>query len=57
MREKDLTGHLENPNGNGESGKPAFKRSPEATEALTRDNQLRLALQLVRSLPRIQTIH
>ncbi|MFV0347862.1 MAG: S41 family peptidase [Halodesulfovibrio sp.] len=57
MREKDLSGHLENPNGNGDSGKPAFKRSPEATEALTRDNQLRLALQLVRSLPRIQTIH
>lgn len=58
MREKDLNRHLENPNDKvGEKGAPAFKRTKEAEEALEKDNQLRLALQLVHSMPRIQSIH
>ncbi len=60
LREKDLNGHLENPaadDPHGTAPKDGFKRSKEAQEALDRDNQLRLALQLAHSLPRIQTIH
>ncbi len=58
MREKDLNHHLENPNGTaGNKPQNAFKRTEEAQKALDRDNQLRLALQLVHSLPRIQSIH
>lgn len=58
LREQDLSHHLENPDSpNAEKPGKAFKRSDETQEALERDNQLRMALQLVRSLPRIQSIH
>ncbi|MGE4299790.1 MAG: S41 family peptidase [Desulfovibrionaceae bacterium] len=52
MREKDLSGHLEN---NGSKKKAsADDPSDKAREMLARDNQLRLALELVRQLPRIK---
>jgi carboxyl-terminal processing protease len=55
IRERDLSGHLENNGGedgeDGESG-PGEK----AKEMLERDNQLRLALQLVKNLPTIKRI-
>lgn len=58
MREKDLDRHLDNPEDKtGVAPKGDFKRTQEVQEALDRDNQLRMALQLVHSLPRIQSIH
>jgi carboxyl-terminal processing protease len=54
MREKDLARHLEN----GEDKKsPETERDKESVASLERDNQLRMALQLVKQLPRLQAIH
>jgi carboxyl-terminal processing protease len=62
FREKDLTRHLENGEGedganqdNGQGDEQGGK--PTAQELLERDNQLRLALELVKQLPVIKTIH
>lgn len=54
VREKDLSGHLEN----GQKGKKAKKDkdAEKAKEMLKRDNQLRMALELVKSLPRLRQI-
>lgn len=53
LREKDLSGHLEN----GNKGKDkATKDKEKAKEMLERDNQLRMALELVKSLPRLRQI-
>ena len=54
VREEDLSGHIENQNGKGNSG--AKDKNPEAAGLLKRDNQLRLALQLVKQLPRLKQI-
>lgn len=54
LREADLAGHIENQNGkDGDAGKG---KSPEADGLLKRDNQLRMALQLVKQLPRLKQI-
>jgi len=53
LREQDLTGHLEN----GAAGKDKQSEQDEKAQALlTKDNQLRLALQLVKELPRLREI-
>lgn len=59
FREKDLSGHLEK----GKKGKNTekvtkekAKASEEIKKALERDNQLRMALQLVKKLPRLHNI-
>lgn len=54
VREKDLSGHLEN-NGHGANGGKK-KVDDKAVEMLQRDNQLRLALELVRQLPLMKQI-
>ena len=53
LREQDLNRHLENANDNKESVKAG---KDEGREQLVRDNQLRMALQLVKGLPRIRNI-
>jgi carboxyl-terminal processing protease len=59
-REKDLSRHLENGTKKNEADKK--KDTPKLLEddtrkILERDNQLRMALQLVRGLPRISEVH
>ncbi len=49
FREADLSKHLDNPNGNGQRG----AASADVKDILEKDNQLRLGLSLVKSLPRI----
>ena len=51
LREKDLSGHLEN--GSKKKGRQV-QRSEKAQEALDRDNQLRMALSMVKQLPKIK---
>lgn len=53
FREKDLSGHLENANGdNGEER----TISEKTQKMLKRDNQLRMALELVKKLPKLRSI-
>jgi len=53
VREKDLSRHLEN----GEKSKEVKDEDAEkAKDRLERDNQLRMALELVKSLPKIKEI-
>ena len=54
VREKDLSGHLEN----GQKDKKAKKDkdAEKAKEMLGRDNQIRMGLELVKSLPRLREI-
>jgi carboxyl-terminal processing protease len=53
VREKDLSRHLEN----GEKAKrDASHAEQEAKDMLERDNQLRMALELVKSLPKLKEI-
>ena len=59
-REKDLSRHLEN--GAKKDGKDDSKDKPKLLEddtktMLEKDNQLRMALQLVRGLPKISEVH
>jgi len=54
LREKDLEGHLDN--GAGQNGGEKTESNGEAQLLLKRDNQLRIALQLVKSLPVIQSL-
>lgn len=56
VREQDLSHHLANKDQNGDKGKSKFKPDPEAQTFLDRDNQLRMALQIVKSLPTIQEL-
>lgn len=53
VREKDLNRHLEN---GKQTAKGKDKTANEGREQLERDNQLRMALNLVKSLPRMRTI-
>lgn len=53
VREKDLTRHLENGNGSDEE---KDEDAEKAKEMLERDNQLRMALELVKSLPKLKEI-
>ncbi|WP_419780010.1 S41 family peptidase [Maridesulfovibrio sp.] len=53
LREKDLSRHLEN---NGKDKKNDKIRDDKAKRMLDRDNQLRLALQMVKQLPRLKEI-
>jgi carboxyl-terminal processing protease len=63
FREEDFARHLENPNGrkNGSSTTDHAvlqeQDKQKAKAMLARDNQLRLALEFVRQLPRISQIH
>lgn len=55
LREQDLNRHLEN---SKDKKTKKGKKDPaeEGKEQLARDNQLRMALQMVKSLPKMQTI-
>jgi carboxyl-terminal processing protease len=54
VREKDLSRHLEN----GDSAKKgSVQAEQEVKEMLERDNQLKMALELVRSLPKLKEIN
>ncbi len=53
LREQDLNRHLENSKGKPAKGKAA---KDEGKEQLARDNQLRMGLQMVKSLPRLQEL-
>lgn len=72
MREKDLNRHLEKTDGDKDAAKNAKKTKdgvnpepvaapgvplPEAKEFLDRDNQLRMGLQFVKTLPKLRDIH
>ncbi|WP_462323314.1 S41 family peptidase [Desulfoplanes sp.] len=62
FREKDFSRHLENPNGETGPGKGEVtvqekEDKRKAEEMLSRDNQLRMALEFVKKLPRISQIH
>lgn len=60
LREQDLTRHLDNGNtGKDQKAEPikAGQILPDAKAFLERDNQLRMGLQFVKSLPKIRTIH
>ncbi|AMK11760.1 MAG: S41 family peptidase [Pseudodesulfovibrio sp.] len=54
VREKDLSGHLEN--GQKSSKQKKDEDAEKAKDMLARDNQLRMALELVKSLPRLREI-
>lgn len=54
LREQDLNRHLENARNTKENGDKA--KTDEGKEQLARDNQLRLALQMVKALPRMKSI-
>lgn len=57
VREKDLTGHLENGNAKGgDKKKDKALVAEETREYLGKDNQLRLALQMVKGLPHITAV-
>lgn len=53
LREQDLNRHLENSKGKAAKGKSG---KDEGKEQLARDNQLRMGLQMVKSLPRLQEL-
>lgn len=54
LREQDLNRHLEN--GKDKKGSQSKAKKDEGKEQLARDNQLRMALQVVKSLPRLREI-
>ena len=54
VREQDLNRHLEN--GKNKKSGAAKSGKENAQEQLARDNQLRMALQMVKSLPKMQEI-
>ncbi len=62
LREKDLSKHLENENGDngaaeeGGTDEDANKQSDKAQEMLSADNQLRLAVQMVKKLSTIKEL-
>ncbi len=59
-REKDLSRHLENGAAEKKDGKDKEKTKlveDDTKTMLEKDNQLRMALQMVRSLPRITEVH
>ena len=54
VREQDLNRHLENKT--DKKGKTGTDKTDDGKDQLARDNQLRLALQMVKALPRIRAI-
>ncbi|WP_272699741.1 S41 family peptidase [Desulfovibrio sp. Fe33] len=54
VREKDLSGHLEN--GQKPTQRKRDEDAEKAKDMLARDNQLRMALELVKSLPKMKEI-
>ncbi|MEZ7195651.1 S41 family peptidase [Pseudodesulfovibrio karagichevae] len=54
VREKDLSGHLEN--GQKSTKRAKDEDAEKAKDMLARDNQVRMALELVKSLPRMKEI-
>lgn len=52
FREANLSKHLDNPNGEAGLGTEEL----EAKEALAKDNQLRIGLSMVKSLPRFMQL-
>lgn len=54
VREKDLSHHLEN--GSKDKRKAIDEDAKKAKERLERDNQLRMALELVKSLPKLKEL-
>ncbi|MBQ7585426.1 MAG: S41 family peptidase [Desulfovibrionaceae bacterium] len=54
VREQDLNRHLEN--GRDKKDKSSKEKNDDAKEQLTKDNQLRMALQMVKALPRIREL-
>ena len=54
LREQDLNRHLEN--GKDKKGGQSKAKKDEGKEQLARDNQLRMALQVVKSLPKMREI-
>lgn len=59
LREKDLNRHLENAKGDTKAtaaDEKAQKEQEDVRTMLTRDNQLRMGLQMVKSLPKIREI-
>jgi carboxyl-terminal processing protease len=54
LREQDLSGHIETQTEKARN--EAKDKTPEAADMLKRDNQIRLALQLVKQLPRLKQI-
>lgn len=54
FREQNLEGHLDGDESDNATKKP--QNSKKVREMLKKDNQLRIALQLVKSLPTIQTL-
>ena len=57
LREKDLNKHLEKGSGSKNDPAPDNGPLPEALDFLQKDNQLRMGLQLVKSLPKMRDIH
>ncbi len=62
FREEDLSKHLENPNDKDSTDTPTTssdekEEQRKAADMLARDNQLRMALEFVKQLPRITQIH
>jgi carboxyl-terminal processing protease len=56
VREQDLSKHLENDNAGRSKVETGNGVDPEAKSFLERDNQLRMGLELVKSLPALQTL-
>lgn len=58
LREKDLRGHLEQKNDKGENvgNEETLSDAEEVKAMLDKDNQLRLALQFVKTLPVLKTL-
>lgn len=57
VREQDLAKHLENSGSKkAADAKSKSKVDPEAADMLAKDNQLRMALQMVKTLPKIQAL-
>lgn len=57
LREQDLSRHLEQAGKNGKSRKKADDKAAEESEQLlARDNQLRMALQFVKTLPALRQL-
>ena len=54
VREQDLNRHIEN--GKDKKSSKAKNGKEDAAEQLARDNQLRMALQMVKSLPKMREI-
>jgi carboxyl-terminal processing protease len=54
VREQDLNRHIEN--GKDKKSSKTKGSKEDAAEQLARDNQLRMALQMVKSLPKMREI-